>query len=44
MPKINEMMLRLKGFKCDVALDLNTVYYYIKISENKITLCVIFIS
>ena len=34
MPKINEILLKLEGFKDDVLIDLNMEYYHIQLSEN----------
>ena len=39
MPKINEMLLKLKGFQYDMSLDLNMGYYNIQVSKNASILC-----
>ena len=44
MPKINEMLLKLEGFKYDVSLDLNMGYYHIKLRENASNLCTIILT
>ena len=41
MPKINELLLKLEVFCCDMLLDLNMVYYHIQLSENISNLCTI---
>ena len=41
MPKINEVLLKLKGFHCAKPLDLNMGYYHIQISKNASNLCTI---
>ena len=41
MPKINEMLLKLEGFKYAASLDLNMGYYHIRISKNASNLCTI---
>ena len=41
MPKINEILLKLGGFQCDTSLDLNMVYYHIRLSKNASNLCTI---
>ena len=41
IPKINEMLLKLEGFKYATYLDLNMVYYHIQINEDAINLCTI---
>ena len=41
MPKINEILLKLEGFQYATLLDLNMVYYHIRLSENASTLCMI---
>ena len=41
MPKINEMLLKLEGFKYAMSLDLNMGYYHIRLSENTNKLCTI---
>ena len=43
MPKTNEMLLKLEGFKYDIPLDLNMGYYHIRISKNASNLCTIII-
>ena len=43
MPKINEMLLKLKGFQYDMSLDLNMGYYNIQVSKNASNLCRIII-
>ena len=43
MPKINEMLLKLEGFIYATSLDLNMVYYNIRISKNPSNLCKIII-
>ena len=34
MPNINEILLKLEGFKDDMLIDLNMRYYHIQLSEN----------
>ena len=41
MPKINEMLLKLKGFKYATSLDLNMGYYHIQLRKNASNLCII---
>ena len=41
MPKNNEMLFKLEGFKYDMSLDLNIGYYHIRISKNESNLCTI---
>ena len=41
MPKINEMLFKLQGFKYDTSLDLNMVYYHNRLRENESTFCTI---
>ena len=41
MPKINEMLLKLKGFHYVTSLDLNMGYHHIQLSENTSNLCMI---
>ena len=41
MPNINEMLLELEGFQYAISLDLNMVYYHIKLSEKASNLCTI---
>ena len=41
MPKIIEVLLGLEGFKYAAQFDLNMVYYYIQLSKDASTLCVI---
>ena len=41
MPKINEMLLKLEGFKYAMSLDLNMGYYHIQIIENTSNLCMV---
>ena len=41
MPKINEMLLKLKGFQYAKSLDLNIGYYHIQLIENTSNLCTI---
>ena len=43
MPKINEMLLKLEGFRYDKSLDLNMVYYHIWHSEKLRNLCMFII-
>ena len=44
MPKINEMLLKLEGFKYATSLDLNMVHYHIRLSKNASNLCMIILS
>ena len=44
MPKINQMLLQLKGFKHAELLDLNMGYYHIQLNEDASDLCTILIS
>ena len=39
MPKINEILLKLEGFRYATSLDLNMGYYHIRLSENESNLC-----
>ena len=41
MPNINEMLLKLEGFKYDTSLDLNMGYYHIQLSKNASNWCTI---
>ena len=41
MPKINEVLLKLEGFKYDISLDLNMGYYHIWLSADASNLCMI---
>ena len=41
MPKINEMLLKLKGFQYSKSIDLNMGYYRIQITEDASNLCTI---
>ena len=41
MPKINEILLKLEGFWYATSLDLNMVYYHIRLRENTSNLCTI---
>ena len=41
MPKINEMLLKLEGFKYAMSLDLNMGYDETRISNNTSNLCMI---
>ena len=43
MPKINEILLKLEGFQYATSLDLNMVYYHIRLRENASNLCTIII-
>ena len=43
MPKINEVLLRFEGFQYDTFLDLNMVYYHIRLNKNASNLCTIII-
>ena len=43
MPKINEILLELEGFRYAMLLDLNMGYYHIQLSENASNLCTIII-
>ena len=43
MPKIREMLLNIKGFKYALSLDLNMVYYHIRLSEKASNICTIII-
>ena len=40
MPKINEMVIELEKFPYDMSLDLNVVYDHIRLSDNRINLCI----
>ena len=37
MPKINEMLLKLEGFKYAISLDSNMVYYHIQLRKTQVT-------
>ena len=41
MPKINEIILKLEGFKYTMLLDLNMGYYHIQLTEDVNNLCTI---
>ena len=41
MPKINEMSFKFQGFQYSMSLDLNMVYYHIRISKGASSLCTI---
>ena len=41
MPKIREMLLNLKGFQYTTSLELNMVYYYIRLSNQASNMCTI---
>ena len=41
IPKIQDMLLKLEGFKYAMSLDLNMGYYHIKLSPNSKRLCTI---
>ena len=41
MPKINEMLLKLEGFKYATSLNLDMGYYHIWLSKNTSNLCTI---
>ena len=41
MPKINEILLKLKGFQYATSLGLNIGYYHIWFSKNSSSLCTI---
>ena len=41
MPKINEIILKLEGFKYTMLLDLNMGYYHIQLTEDVSNLCTI---
>ena len=43
MPKINEMLLKLEGFRYATSLDLNMGYYHIRLREDASNLCAIII-
>ena len=43
MPKINEILLKSEVFLYATSLDLNTGYYYIRLSKNGTNLCTIII-
>ena len=43
MPNINEMLLKLYGFKYATSLDSNMGYCHIQLSENASKLCKIII-
>ena len=43
MPNINEMLLKLEGFKYDKSFDLNMGHYHIRLSKNASNLCKIII-
>ena len=44
MPKINEILFKLKGFQHAMSLDLNVGHYHIRLSENASNLCTIIIT
>ena len=44
MPNINEMLLKLEGFKYDNSLDLNMGYYHIRLIDNAINLSTIILT
>ena len=39
MPKFNETLFKLEGFKYAKSIDLNMGYYHIQTSENTSNLC-----
>ena len=39
MNKINEMLLKLEGFRYAMSLELNLRYYHIRLREQAINLC-----
>jgi hypothetical protein len=41
IPKIQNLLLKLEGFKCGTALDLNMGYYHIELSDASKELCAI---
>ena len=41
MPNINEMLFKLEGFQYATSLDLNMVYYHIRLIKNASNLCTI---
>ena len=41
MLKINEMLFKLEGFQYTTSLDLNMLYYHIRLSKNAGNLCTI---
>ena len=41
IPKIQEMLLKLEGFKYGTSLDLNMGYYHIELTPNSKRLCTI---
>ena len=41
MPKMREMLLNIEGFKYASSLDLNMVYYHIRLSKQAGKLCTI---
>ena len=41
MPKFNQILLKLEGFKYAKSLDLNMGYYNIRLSKNTSNLCII---
>ena len=41
MPKIQEMLLNIEGFKYATSLELNMGYYHSRLSTNAINLCTI---
>ena len=43
MLKINEMLLKLEGFKYTTSPDLSIGYYYLRLRDNKSTFCTIII-
>ena len=42
IPKIQELLLRLEGFRYGTTLDLNMGYYHIELSSKSKKLCTIF--
>ena len=43
-PNINEILLKLYGYNHATSLDLNMVYYHIKLIENTSSVCTIILS
>ena len=43
IPKIQNLLLKLEGFKYGTALDLNMGYYHIELSSESKEMCTIFI-
>jgi hypothetical protein len=41
IPKIQNLLLKLEGFKYGIALDLNMAYYHIELSDTTKELCTI---